>query len=113
MHVLVVANETVTGRKLIEAIEQHRGDPDFRVSVICPVAQPQRGYVVYQDTRRAAALAKKRGLKTKLGFTFRYSPAMQYMKTLIDDDLDVARFFRRRAFPRVDEPAAADLERLR
>ena len=24
-------------------------------------------------------------LKTKLGFTFRYSPAMQYMKTLIDD----------------------------
>ena len=55
MHVLVVANETVTGRKLIEAIEQHRGDPDFRVSVICPVAQPQRGYVVYQDTRRAAA----------------------------------------------------------
>jgi len=55
MHVLVVANETVTGRKLIEAIEQHRGDPDFRVSVICPVTQPQRGYVVYQDTRRAAA----------------------------------------------------------
>ena len=39
----------------------------------------------YQDTRRAAALAASRGLKTKLGFTFRYSPAMRYMKALIDD----------------------------
>ncbi len=39
----------------------------------------------YRDTRRAAAFARERGLKTKLGFTFRYSPAMQYMKTLIDD----------------------------
>jgi hypothetical protein len=55
MHLLVVANETVTGRKLIEAIERHMGEAEFRVSVICPVSQPQRGYVVYQDTRRAAA----------------------------------------------------------
>jgi len=39
----------------------------------------------YQDTLRAAALAKQKGVKTKLGFTFRYSPAMQYMKRLIDD----------------------------
>jgi hypothetical protein len=55
MHLLVVANETVTGRKLIEAIERHMGEAELRVSVICPVSQPQRGYVVYQDTRRAAA----------------------------------------------------------
>jgi phosphopantetheine adenylyltransferase len=54
MHLLVVANETVTGRTLIEAVERHRGD-DLRVTVICPVNQPQRGYVVYEDTRRAAA----------------------------------------------------------
>lgn len=39
----------------------------------------------YQDTRRAAELARSKGLKTKLGFTFRYSPAMQYMKALIDE----------------------------
>ena len=55
MHLLVVANETVTGGKLIEAIERHRGEAELRVSVICPVSQPQRGFVVYQDTRRAAA----------------------------------------------------------
>ena len=39
----------------------------------------------YQDTRRAAALAASKGLKTKLGFTFRYSPGMRYMKSLIDE----------------------------
>jgi predicted dehydrogenase len=39
----------------------------------------------YRETQRAAAFARAKGLKTKLGFTFRYSPAMQYMKRLIDD----------------------------
>ena len=39
----------------------------------------------FHETRRAAALARSKGLKTKLGFTFRYSPAMQYMKRLIDE----------------------------
>jgi predicted dehydrogenase len=38
----------------------------------------------YRDTLRAAALAHERNLKTKLGFTFRYSPAMRYMRELID-----------------------------
>ena len=38
----------------------------------------------YKETLRAAAFAQSRGLKTKLGFTFRYSPAMRYMKELID-----------------------------
>ncbi len=38
----------------------------------------------YADTRRAAELARSKGVKTKLGFTFRYSPAMQYMKELIE-----------------------------
>src|SRR3954462_8500776 len=54
MHLLVVANETVTGRKLIEAVESHRGE-DLRVTVIAPVNQPERGYVVPEDRRRAAA----------------------------------------------------------
>src|SRR5207247_10892712 len=55
MHLLVVANETVTGRKLIEAVERRKGSGDLQVTVIAPVSQPQRGYVVYEDTRRAAA----------------------------------------------------------
>jgi hypothetical protein len=57
LHVLVVANETVTGRGLLDAIEQRRriATADLQVTVVCPVNQPERGYVVYQDTRRAAA----------------------------------------------------------
>jgi predicted dehydrogenase len=38
----------------------------------------------YLQTRRAADLAKAKGLKTKLGFTFRYAPAVLYAKELID-----------------------------
>jgi hypothetical protein len=51
-HVLVIANETVAGKHLIEVLEEHR--PEL-VTVVCPVSQPQQGYVVYEDTRRAAA----------------------------------------------------------
>jgi predicted dehydrogenase len=48
--------------------------------VLCekPVAHDHR------DVRRAAGLARAQGLKTKVGFTFRYSPAVRYMKHLID-----------------------------
>ncbi len=38
----------------------------------------------FRETLRAAALAKSKGLKTKLGFTFRYSPGVLYAKSLID-----------------------------
>jgi len=49
--------------------------------VLCekPVAYDFRG------TLRAAALARSKGLKTKLGFTFRYSPGVLYAKSLIDE----------------------------
>ena len=39
----------------------------------------------YTRTQAAADLASASGLKTKLGFTFRYAPAIQYAKELIDD----------------------------
>ena len=50
MNLLVVANETVSGRKLIEAVERRKGSGDLQVTVLAPVSQPQRGYVVYEDT---------------------------------------------------------------
>jgi predicted dehydrogenase len=37
-----------------------------------------------RQTKRAAELAAANGLKTKLGFTFRYAPAVLYAKDLID-----------------------------
>jgi hypothetical protein len=51
-HLLVVANETVAGRALTEAVKRRGAD---QVTVVCPVNAPREGYVVYQDTRRAAA----------------------------------------------------------
>jgi predicted dehydrogenase len=38
----------------------------------------------YRKTTEAAELAARRRLRTKLGFTFRYAPAIQYAKDLID-----------------------------
>lgn len=52
-HLLLVANETVGQRTLLEALTG-RGD-GLHVTVVCPVNQPRRGYVVYSDTRRGAA----------------------------------------------------------
>jgi hypothetical protein len=54
-HVLVIANETVAGKNLIEALKRRSEQGPLRVTVITPVNQPREGYVVYEDTRRAAA----------------------------------------------------------
>ena len=37
----------------------------------------------YRNTWKAHELAESKGLKTKVGLTFRYAPAMQYMRDLI------------------------------
>jgi hypothetical protein len=53
---LVVANETLTGDELLDAVRARVGDDhDAIVVVIAPVNAPREGYVVYDDTRRAAA----------------------------------------------------------
>jgi hypothetical protein len=53
--VLVVANETLAGRELIEAVERRAAEGPIRVVAVAPVNDPVAGYVVYEDTRRAAA----------------------------------------------------------
>jgi predicted deacetylase len=53
-HVLVIANETVAGQSLIDALRRRKGE-GLIVTVIAPVNQPREGYVVYEDTRRASA----------------------------------------------------------
>ena len=54
-HVLVIANETVAGKTLIEALKQRAAAEQIRVTVIAPINEPREGYVVYEDTRRASA----------------------------------------------------------
>jgi hypothetical protein len=53
--ILAVANETVAGRSLLEALEREAKRGPIRVTVLCPINHPREGYVVYEDTRRAAA----------------------------------------------------------
>jgi len=68
LRILVVANETVGGTALIEAVKKHaeqaheHGRP-FHVTVVCPQNQPKSGYVIYEDSVRTAA---EQRLKTTL-----------------------------------------------
>jgi hypothetical protein len=47
--ILVVANETVVGRRLIEAVKHRAEEGPVSVHVICPQNAPKHGYVIYED----------------------------------------------------------------
>src|ERR687896_2445181 len=53
--ILVVANETVAGRPLIDAVKARAGGDQADVHVICPQNQPKHGYVIYDSMVRDAA----------------------------------------------------------
>ncbi len=53
--ILVVANETLAGDELVAAVKRRAEKRTVRVIVVAPVTQPRAGYVVYRDSRRAAA----------------------------------------------------------
>jgi methylmalonyl-CoA mutase cobalamin-binding subunit len=54
-HILVVANETVASHQLLDAVRGEAAAGVDLVTVLAPVNAPSGGYVVYEDTRRAAA----------------------------------------------------------
>ncbi|HVU76832.1 MAG TPA: hypothetical protein VHC67_04565 [Gaiellaceae bacterium] len=53
-HILVIANETAASKTLLDAL-RHRDASEDRITVVAPVNEPNQGYVVYEDTRRASA----------------------------------------------------------
>ena len=53
--ILVVANETLLGDELLDAVRRRDAAGDALVVVIAPVNAPREGYVVYDNTRRASA----------------------------------------------------------
>ena len=58
--IVVVANETVGGKALIDAVrhhaeEAHKRHEPFHVTVVCPQNQPKSGYVIYDESVRSAA----------------------------------------------------------
>jgi hypothetical protein len=53
--ILVVANETVAGKPLIDAVRERASGEEVDVHVICPQNQPKHGYVIYDSMVRDAA----------------------------------------------------------
>jgi hypothetical protein len=53
--ILVVANETVAGRELIDAVKRHAEGGGAEVHVVCPQNAPKHGYVIYDEHVREAA----------------------------------------------------------
>jgi phosphopantetheine adenylyltransferase len=53
--VLVVANETLVGVELLDAVRRRAEQSPIRAVVVAPVNDPQSGYVVYRNSRRASA----------------------------------------------------------
>ena len=53
--ILVVANETVAGKALIDGVREKAAGEEASVFVVCPQNQPKHGYVVHDETVRDAA----------------------------------------------------------
>jgi hypothetical protein len=53
--ILVVANETVAGKPLIDAVKARAAGDPADVHVICPQNEPKHGYVIYDSMVREAA----------------------------------------------------------
>src|SRR3954453_9347281 len=65
LRILVVANETVGGRALIDAVRKraeaaHSQGRPFEVMVVSPQNRPKHGYLVFDDSVRMAAEARLR-----------------------------------------------------
>ena len=53
--ILLVANETLVGDELVDTLRRRAERGPIRVAVVAPITPPREGYVVYRDSRRAAA----------------------------------------------------------
>jgi hypothetical protein len=54
-HLLIVANETVAGRELLDAVERRVRTGALDITVLCPISAPPGAYVVDPVAVRAAA----------------------------------------------------------
>src|SRR3954452_16000018 len=53
--VLVVANRTVAGRKLLDAVRERAKSGDTQFHLVVPITPPKHGNVIYDDAARDAA----------------------------------------------------------
>src|ERR687893_1090148 len=54
-HILVVANQTIAGAKLLNLVQERAKQPDTSFTLVVPMTRPRSGYVIYDDAVRESA----------------------------------------------------------
>lgn len=54
-HILVVANQTIGGAKLLDLVRERAQQPDTSFTLVVPMTKPRSGYVIYDDAVRDSA----------------------------------------------------------
>ncbi len=54
-HIVVVANQTIAGAKLLDLVRERAQQPDTSFTLVVPMTKPRSGYVIYDDAVRASA----------------------------------------------------------
>jgi hypothetical protein len=54
-HIVVVANQTIGGAKLIDCVKERAQQPDTSFTLVVPMTRPRSGYVIYDDAVRDSA----------------------------------------------------------
>jgi len=54
-HILVVANQTIAGAKLLDLVRERAQQPDTSFTLVIPMTKPGSGYVIYDDAVRDSA----------------------------------------------------------
>ena len=54
-HILVVANQTIGGAKLLDLVRERAREADTSFTLVVPMTRPRSGYVIYEDAVRDSA----------------------------------------------------------
>jgi len=54
-HILVVANQTIGGAKLLDLVTERSKEDDTSFTLVVPMTKPRSGYVIYDDAVRDSA----------------------------------------------------------
>jgi hypothetical protein len=54
-HILVVANQTIGGAKLLNLVQERAESPDTSFTLVVPMTRPRSGYVIYDEAVRESA----------------------------------------------------------
>src|SRR3712207_660862 len=102
-NVLLVANRTVAGRGLLEAVRERHEAGDARFHLVVPRARPQHGNVIYDEAERDAArlrielaadFLRREGIELtgEIGDEDPYTATMDGMASFPADEIVISTF---------------------